>query len=107
MNHHCRACGRFQANGGLFMNMHISRRARGARPAAVLAGVTAVAAAGLALSPAVGASPARPGARHVHATSSGVSVTFTYSGAEQTFAVPAGVTSVSVTAIGAAGGGGS
>jgi hypothetical protein len=86
------------------MNIRISRRAPGARSAAVLAGVAAVA-AGLAASPA-SASPAQPGAAGTHKFASPVSVTYTYTGSEQTFVVPYGVTSINVTAVGAAGGGG-
>src|SRR5580700_9020740 len=46
------------------------------------------------------------GARLPHLRFGGGTATFTYTGAEQTFTVPAGTSSVSITAIGAAGGAG-
>jgi hypothetical protein len=56
-----------------------------------------------------GAASAAPAALPSNCTESGLTVTcaYGYTGAEQTFVVPAGVTAVQATAIGAAGGGSS
>jgi hypothetical protein len=74
-----------------------------ARPLAVTGVLTlAGLAAGLMTAPLADAA----GARLPHLRFGGGTATFTYTGAEQTFTVPAGTSSVSITAIGAAGGAG-
>jgi hypothetical protein len=67
--------------------------ARAAAPAAVLAGTAAL---------ALGSVPAQAGVSAHHAGDP--SVVFTFTGSEQPWVVPSGVTSVTITAIGAAGG---
>src|ERR1700736_2276190 len=81
------------------------RRARPLAVTGVLAAATlaaAAASAGLLTAPAAEASSVR---LH-HLRFGGGTATFTYTGAEQTFTVPAGISFVRVTAIGAGGGAG-
>ena len=81
------------------MKMSTARWARLSGPAAVLASAAALAVAAVA-APA-GASPLSPGATHVKFGT--VTATYFYNAAQQTFTVPAGVTAVTISAIGAAG----
>ena len=77
------------------MNMSTARLARVAAPAAVVAGAAALVLGGL---------PAQAGTSALtHRAHHDPAAVFTYTGAQQTWLVPAGVTSVTVTAIGAAG----
>jgi hypothetical protein len=89
------------------MNKLIPRLAPACRrPAAALAGLATMAAAGLATAAPAGAVPAHSLPPGGHAVKNSTTVVFSYTGAEQTFSVPAGVTSIDVIAIGAAGGAG-
>ena len=83
------------------MKMSTARRARTIGPAAVLAGVAALALGGVA-APA-GASPLSPGTTHPHVRNGVVNVFFPYTGAVQTWLVPSGVYAVTISALGAAG----
>jgi hypothetical protein len=76
------------------MNKSKARLARVAAPAAVVAGIASVAVIGLPT-----------GANAASCTTSGTTTTcvYTFTGTEQTFLVPTGVTSLTITAIGAAG----
>jgi hypothetical protein len=75
------------------MAISTARLARAAVPAAVLAGTAAL---------ALSSVPAQAGVSTHHAGDP--SVVFTFTGDEQSWAVPSGVTSVTISAIGAAGG---
>jgi hypothetical protein len=87
------------------MNKLIPRRAPAGRHVAALAGLVTMAAASLAMAAPAGAAPVHPLPPAGHKAAS-TTLVFNFTGAEQTFAVPAGVTSINVTAIGAAGGSG-
>lgn len=84
-------------NRPAFLSLPAVRLARAAPLAAGVALAAAVVPAGMA-SAAPSALPA-----NCAQTGQAVTCTFGYTGAEQTFTVPAGVTSVQVTAIGAGG----
>jgi hypothetical protein len=80
------------------MRRSTARLARVAAPAAGLAGAAALAVAGVAApadASSLGHTP--------HVRSGTVTVPFSYTGTQQTFTVPSGVTTVTITAIGAAG----
>jgi hypothetical protein len=89
------------------MNKLIPRLAPAGRPMAALAGLAAMAAAGLATAAPAGAVPVYALPTGGHAVSDSTTVNYDYTGSEQTFTVPAGVTSIDVVATGAAGGSGS
>jgi hypothetical protein len=86
------------------MNKLISCLAPPGRPTAALAGLATIAAAGLATAAPAGAVPLPHGG---HAIKNSTTIVYQPTGAEQTFTVPSGVTSIDVIAIGAAGGSGS
>ena len=89
------------------MNKLIPRLAPAGRPMAALAGLATMAAAGLATAAPASAVPGHSLPPGGHAVSDSTTVNFSYTGSEQTFLVPAGVTSIDVVATGAAGGSGS
>jgi putative Ig domain-containing protein len=86
------------------MDISTGRRRLTAGSAAAVAGLAAVTVAGLP-SPA-SAQPVCFGVARTVRFDSSTTCTYSYTGTEQTFVVPAGVTSVNVVAIGAAGGNG-
>jgi hypothetical protein len=86
------------------MDISTGRRRLTAGSAAAVAGLAAVTVAGLP-SPA-SAQPVCFGAARTVRFDSTTTCTYAYTGAEQTFVVPTGVTSVNVVAVGAAGGDG-
>jgi hypothetical protein len=88
------------------MNKLIPRLAPAGRPVPALAGLVTMAAASLAMAAPAGAAPVHPLPPAGHKASS-TTLVYNFTGTEQTFAVPAGVTSINVTAIGGAGGAGS
>jgi hypothetical protein len=87
------------------MNKLIPRLAPAGRPTAALAGLATMA-AGLAMAAPAGAASAHVLPVGGHAVENSTTIVYTPTAAEQTFAVPAGVTSINVIAIGAAGGAG-
>src|SRR6267142_1622805 len=81
-------------------------RGRMIRRSRVRLGLLVVVAAAVLSTALVGSSAALPAGCSFDATSGTTSCVFSSTGAEQTFTVPAGVTSVHVVALGAAGGSG-
>jgi hypothetical protein len=80
----------------------VCRRTSTALRRGALLALLASAFAAIAAAPAVAAAPALPSNCSPSATT--VTCTFAYTGAEQTFSVPAGVSAVTITAVGAPGG---
>jgi len=87
------------------MNKLIPRLAPAGRPTAALAGLATMA-AGLAMAAPAGAVSAQVLPPGGHAVKNSTTIVYLPTAAEQTFTVPAGVTSINVIAIGAAGGAG-